>query len=140
MSKNIFIIVLLLWNTITFAQTEKDTTYLKIEPFYDIPEIIDGGFCYFSSSVDNCRKNKYIFVNDFAAYGSIKINGILELLELKSYNLEKKEYTYSGRNVVLEIRIMGFLEEQDETYSLVEINVKSKHGSFEGILIGKCEC
>jgi hypothetical protein len=142
MFKKILLIVFLFLDIMVNAQTEKDTVHLKIEPFNfnDIPEAIDGGACYFSSSIDNFRNNEYIFVNDFASYGCIKTNGLVQLLDLSSYNMENKEFTYTGRDIVVKIRIKNVLEKNDELYSIVEFKVKSKSGSFEGILVGRCDC
>ena len=140
MFKKNLLIVFLSLNIMVNAQTEKDTAHLKIEPFYNIPEAIDGAYCYFSTSIDNCRNNEYVFVNDFAVYGCIKINGFTQLLDLSSYNIEKKEFMYTGTDIVVELRIKNTLEETDGIYSVVEFKVKSKSGSFEGILFGRCNC
>ena len=141
MLKKILFISLIFFDVMAVAQTEKDTAHLvKIEPFYSIPEIIDGCTCFFSSSLDNCRNGEFLFVNDFTVYGCIKINGFIQLLELSSYNVENGEFTYIGQDIVVEIRIKDVIEENDGMYSIAEFKAKCKAGSYEGQLFGRCDC
>ena len=81
-----------------------------------------------------------MFVNDFAAYGCMKINGEMQVLNLTSYNHENEEFIYTGKDVVVVIRIKDVFEEKDGTYSIVEFKVKSKSATFEEILYGRCDC
>jgi hypothetical protein len=128
------------FNISVSAQRERDTIHLEIEPFYDIPEDIDGCVCYFSSSIDNCRSGIYLFANDFAIYGCIKINGFTQLLDLVSSNIEDRTFIYSKSDTLVEIRIIDDITERDGTYYEVEIKVKNQFGSSNRILWGRCDC
>lgn len=143
MLKKTLFIIFLLMEIMAFGQTENDTVHVKIEPFKfnNIPDIIDGGTCYFASSIDDCRDGEYIFVNDFASYGCIKINGTVQLLELSMYNLKDEMYIYiyPGTDVVVEIQVKGILEKEDGMYSVVKFIVQTKSDSFEKTLFGRCE-
>ena len=75
-------------------QPNNKETKLEFEVFKEIPSEINACACYFSKSEMDYNSNEYIFVNDFAKYAFIKLNGEIEKFERIENSDKQTENTY----------------------------------------------
>ena len=85
------------------ACTQNNSGSIKVEPFMEYPQEIDGGSCEFYLNQDDMSNNRYIMVNDFAQQTYMKINGKMELLLLKNDSGKEMEYSNDSYSVTIEI-------------------------------------
>ena len=86
----------------------KKIATLALNPFSKIPDEIDGCACYFSRNLKEFKKQKYIYINDFAAASFISIDGEMMRLQLKSHNDQPgkgADYIYQNSLIELQIKI-----------------------------------
>jgi hypothetical protein len=81
-----------------------------IETFNNIPIEIEGPACYFYLSEQDRNEGKYLFVNDFAEYGYMKINGQItkfSLVKFKEKDQSNSYYLYTNKEDTVHIEIMS---------------------------------
>ena len=122
------------------ACTQNNSGSIKVEPFTEYPQEIDGGSCEFYLNKDDMSNNRYIMVNDFAQQTYMKINGKMELLLLKKDSEKEMEYSNDSYSVTIEISSQK--DTGDESYTLKgKISVKNtKGGTVSFPFIGQCGC
>ncbi len=122
------------------ACTQNNSGSIKVEPFTEYPQEIDGGSCEFYLNKDDMSNDRYIMVNDFAQQTYLKINGKMELLLLKKDSEKKMEYSNDSYSVTIEIT--SNTDTGNESYTLKGIisvkNAKGETVSFP--FIGQCGC
>lgn len=114
---------------------------INLESFSDFPDEIDGCSCYFSSSQANLKNGMYIFVNDFASFAFVKIEGNLLRFELQNHNENSNIYIYNHDNDKMKVEITKRETISDEV-SLVEglITINTAKGSVKQKFVGECGC
>lgn len=127
------------------GQTKKQETKIEFEIFSDIPSAIDGCACVFSKNENDYNSKKYIFVNDFAKYAFVKINGKLEEFELVNNSEGKGEnayYVYMKGEIVLRIEITKKLPDGDESSKLIGKMILTNSNGLKTVVefFGTCGC
>ena len=122
------------------ACTQNNSGSIKVEPFTEYPQEIDGGSCEFYLYKDDMSNDRYIMVNDFAQQTYLKINGKMELLLLKKDSEKEMEYSNDSYSVTIEISSQK--DTGDESYTLKgKISVKNMKGETVSFpFIGQCGC
>ena len=133
-------ILLILLAIPLLACTQNNSGSIKVEPFMEYPQEIDGGSCEFYLNQDDMSNNRYIMVNDFAQQTYMKINGKMELLLLKKDSEKKMEYSNDSYSVTIEISSQK--DTDNESYTLKgKISVKNTKGETVSFpFIGQCGC
>lgn len=133
--------LLILFAIPLLACTQNNSGSIKVEPFTEYPQEIDGGSCEFYLNQDDMSNDRYIMVNDFAQQTYLKINGKMELLLLKN-DYSEKEMEYSNDSYSVTIEISSNTDTGNESYTLKGIisvkNAKGETVSFP--FIGQCGC
>ena len=122
------------------ACTQNNSGSIKVEPFTEYPQEIDGGSCEFYLNQDDMSNARYIMVNDFAQQTYLKINGKMELLLLKNDSEKKMEYSNDSYSATIEISSPK--DTGDESYTLKgKISIKNAKGETVSFpFIGQCGC
>ena len=110
--------LLILFAIPLLACTQNNSGSIKVEPFTEYPQEIDGGSCELYLNQDDMSNNRYIMVNDFAQQTYLKINGKMELLLLKKDSEKKMEYSNDSYSITIEISSPK--DTGDESYTLRE--------------------
>lgn len=133
-------ILLILFAIPLLACTQNNSGSIKVEPFTEYPQEIDGGSCELYLNKDDMSNDRYIMVNDFAQQTYLKINGKMELLLLKNYSEKKMEYSNDSYSVTIEIS--SNTDTGNESYTLKgKISVKNAKGETVSFpFIGQCGC
>lgn len=133
-------ILLILFAIPLLACTQNNSGSIKVEPFTEYPQEIDGGSCEFYLNQDDMSNNRYIMVNDFAQQTYMKINSKMELLLLKKDS--EKEMEYSNDSYSVTIEISSNTDTGNESYTLKgKISVKNAKGETVSFpFIGQCGC
>ncbi len=120
---------------------EKDSIDFSVDTFTTLPGEIDGCGCYFYLSKQDEKKEKYLFVNDFASIAFISINGKVEEFKLTEHAENSKIYLYSNGTYHLKVEIT---KEKDDGYesSVIEgvITVSKGNNVIRKSFVGSCGC
>ena len=108
-------ILLLLLGFVSCAQVVIDSSSPQLDYFSTIPDEIDGGTCCFFLNEEDYINNRYLFVNDFALYGYIVIDGEHQIFELVKYDSELEKYYMMGS---INSEYMSHLSEMQFSYLL----------------------
>lgn len=136
MKKVILLSLLCIIFSSSYAQ--KDGMF-ALETINNIVDEIDGGSCYFSTTISNYSEDKFVFVNDFAYYACVQINKETFLLELLEYNKEEEKFIYSSKKNDLVIEVM-ILKKETMDFQIIKLNYSINNVNFEYFLYGKCIC
>jgi hypothetical protein len=124
------------------AEQPKEEVKVSLDPFSDLPKEIEGCACYFYLSKKDKKKEKYIFVNDFAKITFVSINGKMEKFILKEHKEGSEIYLYSNGNYELRTKITK--RESDGAEGSNEEGIitlmKGLDFLFEKNFIGSCGC
>jgi len=105
----------------TFTKQEK-VGNLTIDTFSSFPPEIEGCSCYFSNNPTELKKEKYIYVNDFAQTSFLKINGVMS----KFTQIEYKKINKT--TIIAKFKSMNYemiIEVKDEKKSGEETSIKT---------------
>ena len=108
-------ILLLLLGFVSCAQVVIDSSSPQLDYFSTIPDEIDGGTCCFILNEEDYINNRYLFVNDFALFGYIVIDGEHQIFELVKYDSELEKYYMMGS---INSEYMSHLSEMQFSYLL----------------------
>jgi len=126
-------------------QERQSNINLVLNTFTKIPEEIDGCNCKFYLSEQNeedveNKREKYIFVNDFASIGFARINGKLEKFELKKFDDDEHSYLYSNKVYVLKIIVSAKVYKNEKSYLKADIILSKGDKMLKKDIIGSCGC
>ena len=115
---------------------------IKLTLFTRTPKEIDGCACYFYLTLNQQKEEKYIFVNDFAQFAFVSINGNIQKFKLKEHNMNSKNYLYHNGIYNLKVVIIksktGKAEESIEQGTITLL--KGESILDEKNFIGTCGC
>lgn len=131
------VILLSLLCIIFFSSYAQKDGMFALETINNIVDEIDGGSCYFSTTISNYSEDKFVFVNDFAYYACVQINKETFLLELLEYNKEEEKFIYSSKKNDLVIEVM-ILKKETMDFQIIKLNYSINNVNFEYFLYGKC--
>lgn len=131
-------ILLLLLGFVSCAQVVIDSSSPQLDYFSTIPDEIDGETCCFFLKEEDYINNRYLFVNDFALYGYIVIDGEHQILELVKYDSELEKYYYQNKEKHIEIQIIK--DKNDGQFIRARLTVSTPRGQVSTIVLGKCDC
>ncbi|KQX08878.1 hypothetical protein ASC72_04855 [Flavobacterium sp. Root420] len=125
--------------------TTTSNSALSIDTFSTFPPEIDGCSCYFSNDSLEFKKEKYIYINNFAETSFLKVNGILtkfiqtDFKEIDSLNTIAK---YKSGNLNMTLEVKDGKQNGDETY-LKTGKIKLTNNNGKTIIkafYGECGC
>jgi len=118
-----------------------DTVSLRITPFKEIPDEIEGCGCQFFLSKEDEMNESYLFLSDLASVGFISINGSIERLELSSERKSKDLYFFINGRVSLSIELKKRTKQNDELILMEGVFVLSRdQEKIEKRFVGSCGC
>lgn len=123
----------------------KNKHNLTIDTFSTFPPEIDGCSCYFSNNSTEFKKDKYIYVNDFAQTSFLKINGVMTKFNQTFFTKVNKTTSIAkakSNNYEISIEVIEGASNGDET-SLITGTIKLKDRSGKTLtktFYGECGC
>ena len=128
----------------TFTKQVKGGS-LTIDTFTSFPPEIDGCSCCFSNNSTELKKEKYIYVNDFAQTSFLNINGIMPKFtqtELKKINKTTVIAKFKSKNYEMTIEVKDGKQSGEETsIKTGTITLTDKKGNtITRNFYGECGC
>ena len=123
------------------VQERQRNNTLTLNTFTKIPDEIDGCGCYFYLSEKDEKKERYIFVNDFASVAFVSVKSKLQRFELKKHKEGSSEYLYSNGAYQLKVQITEKKTDGEESSRMKGIIILSKGKSvLHKAFVGSCGC
>lgn len=113
----------------------------SLDTFSNIPEEIDGCACYFYLSSQDEKREKFIFISDFANSAFISINKRIEKFELIEHKENGSIYLYSKGEYSLKVEVAKKENGASET-SVMEgfIRLSKGDNAIRKDFVGSCGC
>jgi hypothetical protein len=115
---------------------------INLSTFTDLPKEIEGCACYFYLAKGDEKKERYIFVNDFAETAYISISGKLTRFNLISHSEDNNIFLYSNDKYILKVELLNKKGDGNEGFTVKGALTlkKRKNILIKKNFIGNCGC